>query len=98
MPGRCFTRSMIDRDGSSDGGGRPGIAAVRRRSRGGASRPQDGLVNDKVAQVVEDPDRSLWIGYRDAYGITHLTFPGGDQMGDVKMESVHHAGQRSAVR
>jgi signal transduction histidine kinase/CheY-like chemotaxis protein/streptogramin lyase len=51
----------------------------------------DGLVNDKVAQVLEDSDRSLWIGYRDAYGITHLTYPGAfpgvNQMGDVKVES-----------
>jgi signal transduction histidine kinase/ligand-binding sensor domain-containing protein len=45
---------------------------------------QDGLADDKVAQVIEDTDGSLWIGYRDAYGITHLTFSGGDA---VKMES-----------
>ncbi len=47
----------------------------------------DGLSFAKVAQVVEDSDRSLWIGYRDAYGITHLTFPTGDPMGDVKVEA-----------
>ena len=29
---------------------------------------------------------SLWIGYRDAYGITHLTFSSGDKMGEVKIE------------
>ena len=47
---------------------------------------KDGLAYDKVAQVQEDPDGSLWIGYREAYGITHLTFPGGEQAG-VKSES-----------
>ena len=29
-----------------------------------------------VAQVAEDPDGSIWVGYRDAYGLTHLTFAG----------------------
>jgi signal transduction histidine kinase/ActR/RegA family two-component response regulator/streptogramin lyase len=47
----------------------------------------DGLLYDKIAQVVRDPDGSLWVGYRDAYGITHVTFPGKE----VKMESVTQA-------
>ncbi len=47
----------------------------------------DGLAYGKVAQVLEDPDGSLWIGYRDAYGVTHLTFPGGDPMGSTVVES-----------
>jgi signal transduction histidine kinase/ligand-binding sensor domain-containing protein/CheY-like chemotaxis protein len=49
---------------------------------------QDGLAYDKVAQVVEDPDGSFWIGYRDAYGVTHLTFSDGEA---VKMESYTQA-------
>jgi len=27
-----------------------------------------------VAHLAEDPDGALWIGYRDAYGISRLTF------------------------
>jgi signal transduction histidine kinase/CheY-like chemotaxis protein/streptogramin lyase len=52
---------------------------------------QDGLANDKIAQVIEDPDGSLWVGYRDAYGITHLTLPEGEQTGKVKVESITQA-------
>jgi signal transduction histidine kinase/CheY-like chemotaxis protein/streptogramin lyase len=37
---------------------------------------QDGLKSDMVAHLAEDPDGSLWIGYRDARGISHLTFTG----------------------
>jgi signal transduction histidine kinase/ligand-binding sensor domain-containing protein/ActR/RegA family two-component response regulator len=36
---------------------------------------KDGLKDDMVGQVAEDPDGSVWIGYRDTYGLTHLTFP-----------------------
>ena len=41
---------------------------------------------DKVAQVVEDADGSLWVGYRDAYGITPSDVSGRAD-GEVKMES-----------
>ncbi len=37
---------------------------------------KDGLKDDMVAQVAEDGDGSIWVGYRDAYGLTHLTFTG----------------------
>jgi signal transduction histidine kinase/ligand-binding sensor domain-containing protein/CheY-like chemotaxis protein len=47
---------------------------------------KDGLAYGKVAHVLEDTDHSLWVGYRDAYGMTHLTFPSGDPMGAVKVE------------
>jgi signal transduction histidine kinase/ligand-binding sensor domain-containing protein/CheY-like chemotaxis protein len=45
---------------------------------------KDGLAYDKISQVTQDPDGSLWIGYRDAYGLTHLTFPNGK----AKVESI----------
>jgi signal transduction histidine kinase/ligand-binding sensor domain-containing protein/CheY-like chemotaxis protein len=51
---------------------------------------KDGLAYDKIAQVAEDPDGSLWIGYRDAYGITHLTFPEG-RASEAKLESFTQA-------
>jgi len=37
---------------------------------------KDGLKDNMVAHVAEDSDGSLWVGYRDAYGLTHLTFTG----------------------
>jgi signal transduction histidine kinase/CheY-like chemotaxis protein/streptogramin lyase len=51
----------------------------------------DGLAYDKIAQVIEDPDGSLWLGYRDAYGITHLILSEGGSTGKVKVESVTQA-------
>jgi signal transduction histidine kinase/CheY-like chemotaxis protein/streptogramin lyase len=47
---------------------------------------KDGLADDKIAQVMEDADGSVWVGYRDAYGITHITFPA-DGQGEIKMEA-----------
>ena len=49
---------------------------MARFSAGGWTRftKRDGLKSDQVAQVAEDPDGSVWIGYRDAYGLTHITF------------------------
>jgi signal transduction histidine kinase/CheY-like chemotaxis protein/streptogramin lyase len=52
---------------------------------------KDGLSYDKIAQVIEDPDGSLWVGYRDAYGITHLILPEGDQTHKPKVESITQA-------
>src|ERR1700688_4671091 len=51
---------------------------------------KDRLAYDRVGQVMEDTDGSVWIGYRDAYGITHLTFPSGEA-GEAKMESFTQA-------
>jgi len=36
----------------------------------------DGLRSDGVAQLAEDVDGSIWAGYRDAFGISRLTFSG----------------------
>ena len=86
-PAEMFHLTLADREG------RIWVAADRGllRYSGGLWRrftKQDGLAYDKVAQVAEDTDGSLWVGYRDAYGITHLTFPDGDT---VKTESYTQA-------
>ncbi|HEV1283840.1 MAG TPA: two-component regulator propeller domain-containing protein, partial [Bryobacteraceae bacterium] len=86
-PAEMFHMTLADREGRIWVAGDRGLARYsgdhwRRFTK------QDGLANDKVAQVVEDTDGSLWVGYRDAYGLTHLTFPGGDA---VKMESYTQA-------
>ncbi len=35
---------------------------------------QDGLKANMTAQVLAETDGSVWIGYRDAYGLSHLSF------------------------
>jgi signal transduction histidine kinase/ligand-binding sensor domain-containing protein len=81
-----FHMTLADRDG------RIWVAGDRGLLRYSGDRwrrftKQDGLSYEKVAQVVEDSDGSIWIGYRDAYGITHITFPGGEEAA-VKVESI----------
>jgi signal transduction histidine kinase/CheY-like chemotaxis protein/streptogramin lyase len=83
-----FHMTLIGRDGAVWVAGDRGL----RRYAGDRWRhftTQDGLAYDKIAQVIEDPDGSLWVGYRDAYGVTHLTFPKGDDR--VRMEPVTQA-------
>jgi signal transduction histidine kinase/ligand-binding sensor domain-containing protein/ActR/RegA family two-component response regulator len=87
-PAEMFHMTLADREG------RIWVAGDRGLLRYAGDRwrrfaKQDGLAYDKVAQVVEDTDGSLWVGYRDAYGITHLTFPNGGDA--VKMESYTQA-------
>ena len=83
-----FHMTLADREG------RIWVAGDRGLSRYSGDRwrrftKQDGLADDKIAQVVEDADGSFWIGYRDAYGISHLMFTG---QGDaVKIESYTQA-------
>ncbi|MBI3698180.1 MAG: response regulator [Acidobacteria bacterium] len=38
---------------------------------------QDGLKTNRVAYLAEAPDGALWVGYREAHGISRVTFPGG---------------------
>ena len=53
---------------------------------------RQGLRSDVVAHVAEDPDGALWISYYDAFGLTRLTFPGGE----MKLEHFNSgAGPRS---
>ena len=56
---------------------------------------KDGLKDDMVAQVAEDPDGSIWIGYRDAYGLTHLTFTGS---GTADHPQVQHVNSTNGLR
>ena len=49
---------------------------------------QDGLRSDGVAQLAEDPDGSIWAGYRDAFGISRLRFPLSGA--SKKLEATHY--------
>ncbi len=85
-----FHMIMVDR------AGRVWIAGDRGLLRNDSDRwrrftRNDGLAYDKVAQVIEDPDGSLWIGYRDAYGITHLKYPDGERTGESRPDAVTQA-------
>ncbi|MEO8097467.1 MAG: ATP-binding protein [Acidobacteriota bacterium] len=37
----------------------------------------DGLKDNMLAQVAADTDGSVWVGYREAFGVTHLSLPQG---------------------
>ncbi|HEY4361103.1 MAG TPA: ATP-binding protein [Bryobacteraceae bacterium] len=53
---------------------------------------RDGLKDNIVAQVAEDPDGSVWVGYADAYGLTHLRFEGeGTQAEQFTTANVLHS-------
>ncbi len=69
-----FHMTMVDHAGQVWAAGDRGLA---RLSAGQWTRltKRDGLKSDRVEQMVEDPDGAIWIGYRDAYGLTRLTFP-----------------------
>ncbi len=75
QPGEGFSMILPDRHGRIWAAGNSGLALF---ANGQWTRytTKDGLKDDMVGEVAEDPDGSIWIGYRDAYGLTHLTFPG----------------------
>jgi len=79
--GDVFHMTMADSKGDIWAAGVQGLA---RLSSGHWTRftSRDGLKSDVVAHVAEDTDGSLWIGYYDAFGLTHLTFP----RGELKLE------------
>jgi signal transduction histidine kinase/CheY-like chemotaxis protein len=71
-----FAMTAEDPNGGIWAAGDLGLA---RFSKGQSSRytAADGLKNSAIAQVAADADGSVWIGYRDAVGITHLSFDAG---------------------
>ena len=83
-PAEIFHMTLADNEGRIWVAGDRGLARFS-GDRWRRFTKEDGLADDKIAQVVEDADGTLWIGYRDAYGVSHLTFTG--QGDGVKIES-----------
>ena len=69
-----FLKTIEDAQGQVWAAGDLGLA---RWSEGVWTRytKSDGLRSDGVAQLAEDVDGSIWAGYRDAFGVSRLTFP-----------------------
>ena len=69
-----FLKAIEDAHGEVWAAGDMGLA---RGSEGVWTRfaKSDGLRADGVAQLAEDVDGSIWVGYRDAFGISRLSFP-----------------------
>jgi signal transduction histidine kinase/CheY-like chemotaxis protein/streptogramin lyase len=76
-PTEAFLMSLEDSHGRMWACGDMGLA---RYADGRWTRftTKDGLKDNMVAHVSEDEDGSIWVGYRGAYGLTHLTFSGTD--------------------
>jgi signal transduction histidine kinase/streptogramin lyase len=87
-PAEMFHMTLADRHGTIWVAGDRGLLRYE-GERWRRFTKQDGLSYDKIAQVIEDPDGSLWIGYRDAYGITHFILS--EETGRVKVESITQA-------
>jgi len=71
-----FFKVVEDRRGEIWAAGDNGLA---RLAEGTWTRltTKDQLRSNVVAHIAEDPDGSLWVGYRDALGISHLVFDKG---------------------
>jgi signal transduction histidine kinase/CheY-like chemotaxis protein/streptogramin lyase len=74
--GEQFLKTIEDAQGRVWAAGDAGLA---RWSRGVWTRfsTRDGLRSNNVAQLAEDRDGSIWVGYRDAFGVSHLDFSRG---------------------
>ncbi|HYM09876.1 MAG TPA: two-component regulator propeller domain-containing protein [Bryobacterales bacterium] len=73
--GETFFRFLLDRRGRLWVGGTHGLA---RWENGGWTRftTRDGLLENAVTHLAETADGRLWIGYREALGLSRLTFAG----------------------
>ena len=72
-PGEAFLNTIEDRRGRIWAAGDFGLARLA-GDQWTRFTTADGLKSDMIAHLAEDPDGALWIGYRDAYGISRLTF------------------------
>jgi signal transduction histidine kinase/CheY-like chemotaxis protein/streptogramin lyase len=77
-PGEAFLNTIEDRQGRVWAAGDFGLARLAGDRLAGDQWTRfttaDGLKSNMVAHLAEDPDGALWIGYRDAHGISRLTF------------------------
>ena len=73
--GEAFVMTVEDRTGQIWTAGDLGLARLTGK-RWRRFTTADGLKADMIAQLAADDDGSVWIGYRDAFGITHLSFNG----------------------
>ena len=76
QPEEGFHMVLPDRQGRIWAAGDLGLARLE-NGRWTRFTTRDGLQDDRIAQVAETPDGALWIGYRDAYGLTRMTFAAG---------------------
>src|SRR5204863_7459115 len=76
QPDEVFRTAVVDRIGAVWVAGTRGLA---RYAGGEWTRytRNDGLKFDMIAVLAVDPDGSLWIGYRDGYGLTRLSVSDG---------------------
>jgi signal transduction histidine kinase/CheY-like chemotaxis protein/streptogramin lyase len=84
-PGETFHMTIADGQGGIWVAGDRGLARFA-QDRWTRFTTRDGLKSEMVFQVAADADGSLWIAYRDASGITHLTMPGGGRNGELRLE------------
>jgi signal transduction histidine kinase/CheY-like chemotaxis protein/ligand-binding sensor domain-containing protein len=70
---QMFFRHPVDRLGRLWVGGSRGLARFA-DGRWVRSTARDGLLNDSVSSLAETPDGALWGGYREAAGISRITF------------------------
>jgi signal transduction histidine kinase len=77
MTARCFSNVSPTAPGAF---GSPAAAGwpASRTARGHASPSP--TATDYAGYIAEGPDRSLWVGYREASGLSRLTFPAGKIM------------------
>ena len=71
-----FAMTAEDRNGVIWAAGDLGLARID-GSQWTRFTSADGLKSNTIAQVAVDTDGSVWIGYRDTFGITHLSFADG---------------------
>ena len=76
QPGEIFHMTMADSKGAIWVAGVRGLAKFA-NGRWTRFNSRNGLKSDVVAHVAEDPDGSIWIGYYDAFGLSHLSFNDG---------------------
>jgi signal transduction histidine kinase/ActR/RegA family two-component response regulator len=74
--GETFFGVLEDRNGNFWIGGSRGLA---RLSQGKWSRytTRDGLLRDSVCYLAEDGEGAIWLGYREAFGLSRLRLDGG---------------------
>ncbi len=87
-PDEAFLKTIQDRDGRVWAAGDLGLARWDGRQWTRFTQ-QDGLKSNMVAHLAEDPAGGIWVGYREARGVSHVSFPGMEVKHYTTAEGLH---------
>jgi signal transduction histidine kinase/ligand-binding sensor domain-containing protein/CheY-like chemotaxis protein len=95
-PDELFYAMAEDRDGRIWASGKQGLACFD-HGRWRRFTTRDGLRSNELAAIAADPDGSIWVGYLNPLGISHVRITGPESDSKLRVDAVPTARSTQAI-